>query len=486
MNARDLSLFLHPAREFVTQPPLTAGPRTSVRDLARQMVAAGTGSVVILADDGAPVGIITDRDLRAKVVAGGLDPAATPAADVMSTPLVTVAPEAYGFEALLEMTRRGIHHLALVEAGGLLGIVSSEDFLRLHAMHPVTLAREIGLAGAVDDLVPLGARVTALVRRLLDEGGTAYDIGRIVAELNEQMTQRVIALATRAGGPAGPAPVPFCWLAFGSEARQEQSLRTDQDNGLAYADPLPADATAVADYFARLAGEVNGALVRIGFPECPGRIMASNPEWCQPVSVWARRFRHWMQDSGPEEVLAACIFFDLRPVGDTEALGSALRTVIQTAAPGSGRLLALLARDVVERPVPLTVFGNFRLARDGPHRGTIDVKGGGSLQLTGAARVHALALGLAETNSIDRFRSATAHGVYAADEGREIVDAYQLIQRLRLAHQLACLDRGEPPNNRLDPRRLSHADTLLLHDALRTVTRVQQGLRVRYATDLLG
>jgi CBS domain-containing protein len=214
--------------------------------------------------------------------------------------------------------------------------------------------------------------------------------------------------------------------------------------------------------------------------------MASNPEWRQPVSVWVRRFRHWMADSGPDEVLAACIFFDLRAVGGEPAVGAALRTVIQTDAPGARRLLGLLARDVVERPVPLTVFGNLRPARDGPHRGTIDIKGGGSLQLTGAARVHALALGLAETNTIDRFRSATARDIYGADEGREIVDAYQLIQRLRLAHQLACLDRGESPDNRLDPRRLSHADALLLRDALRTVTRVQEGLRVRYATDLLG
>ena len=485
MNSRDVSLFLNPAREFVARPPVTAGVRTTVHELARQMVAAGTESAVILGDDGAPAGIVTDRDLRAKVVAGGLDPATTTAADVMSAPLVTVDPDAYGFEALLEMTRRGIHHLVVVEEGRLLGVVSSEDFLRLHSTHPVVLAREIGLAGSVDELARLGARVTALVRRLVDEGGTAYDVGRIVAELNDRMTQRVLDLATHPGAPVGPAPVPFCWLAFGSEARQEQGLRTDQDNGLAYEDPSPADAAAVAAYFARLAGEVNGALVRIGFPECPGRIMASNPEWCRPVGAWARRFRDWMQDSGPEEVLAACIFFDLRAAGGAAALASRLRGVIQTEAPGARRLLGLLARDVVERPVPLTVFGNIRPARAEPHRGTVDVKGGGVLQLTGAGRVHALALGLAETNSVDRFRLATTHGVYEADEGREIVDAYQLLQRLRLAHQLGRLERDEPPDNRLDVKRLSHADTLLLRDALRTVTRVQESLRVRYATDLL-
>ena len=156
----------------------------------------------------------------------------------------------------------------------------------------MAVAREIGPAASVDDLARLAVRVTALVRRLVDEGGTPYDVGRIVAELNDRIVQRVVELAHRsAGAPAGPPPVPFCWLVFGSEARREQTLRTDQDNGLAYADPSPTDAAAVQTYFARLAAEVNGALVRIGFPECPARIMASNPEWCQPVGVWTKRFR---------------------------------------------------------------------------------------------------------------------------------------------------------------------------------------------------
>jgi CBS domain-containing protein len=440
---------------------------------------------VILDEGGAPTGIVTDRDLRGKVVAQGRDPVATAAADVMSTPLITVETGAYGFEALLEMTRRGIHHLVVVDAGRLAGVVSSNDFLRLQGTHPVAVAREISLAPGVDDLARLGERVTALVRRLVDEGGTPYDVGRIVAELNDRTVQRVLELATASGTPVGPPPLPFSWLAFGSEARREQTLRTDQDNGLAYADPPPADAAAVAAYFARLAAEVNGMLVRVGFPECPARIMASNPEWCQPVSVWTRRFQHWMQESGPAEVLAACVFFDLRPVGGVAEPASSLRTVIRTDAPGSHRLLGLLARDVVDRPVPLTVFGNLRVARTGPHRDTVDLKGGGGLQLVGAARVHALALGLEETNTVDRFRTAAARGLYGESECREITDAYQLLQRIRLVHQLDRLKHGGPADNRINPKRLSHADALLLRDALRTVTHVQAGLHERYATDLL-
>ena len=485
-DARDeMSLFLHPVRDFIARPPVTTSPRTPVREVARQMAAAGVGSIVIVGEDGAPTGIVTDRDLRSKVVAQGRDPAATAAADIMSAPLVAVRPEAYGFEALLEMTRRGIHHLVVVDGGRLVGVVSSHDFLRFQATHPVVVSREIRLAPSVDDLTGLAARVTALVGRLVAEGGTPYAVGRIVAELNDQILQRVLELLSGPPAPLGPPPVPFCWLAFGSEARLEQTLRTDQDNGLVYADPPPRDTGPIQSYFAGLAAEVNGALVRIGFPECPGRIMASNPEWCQPVSVWTARFRHWMQDSGPQEVLQACIFFDVRPVSGDLELGSGLQAVIRTEAPRARRLLGLLARDVVDRPVPLTVFGNLRVARSEPHRGTVDLKGGGGMQLVGAARVHALALGLEETNTVDRFRSATAREVYGEAEGLAITDAHQLLQRLRVIYQLECLERGEPADNRIDPKRLSHADAVLLRDALHTVGRVQAELRERYATDLL-
>lgn len=481
----EASLFLDSVRDFVARPPVTADARAPVRELAREMAAAGVGSIVIVGEDGVPTGIVTDRDLRSKIVAAGRDPLTSRASDIMSAPLVTVGPESYGFEALLEMTRRGIHHLAVVEAGRLVGVVSSHDFLRVQATHPVAVSREIRLASSIEDLARLGGRVTALVSRLVSEGGTPYDVGRIVAELNDQIVQRVLEISSGPSTPGGPPPAPFCWLAFGSEARREQTLRTDQDNGLAYADPTPSEAADLQAYFARLAAAVNGALVRIGFPECPGRIMASNPEWCQPVSVWTARFRHWMRDSGPQEVLRACIFFDVRPVGGTEVLGAELQTVIRTEAPEARRLLGLLARDVVDRPVALTIFGNVRVARKEPFAGTVDLKGGGGMQLVGAARVHALALGLAETNTVDRFQSATAREVYDEAVGREITDAHQLLQRLRLVHQLACIERGEPPDNRIDPRRLSHADALLLREALHTVARAQAELRERYATDLL-
>jgi CBS domain-containing protein len=484
----ELSLFRRRARDLIKRPPVTCAPSVSVVDVARCLSREGVGSVVVVGEDGVPVGIVTDRDLRRKIVAEGRDPATTPASAVMSTPLVTLRPNAFAFEAVLEMTRHRIRHVVLVEEGRPVGVVSSRDFLALQTTHPVTLAREITRAVSLDTLVELTGRVTMLVRRLVDEGGTAYDIGQIVAELNDRIVVRILGLIAgelESAGEESP-PVEFCWLSFGSEARREQTLRTDQDNGLVYADPPAHLAARAAEYYARFADAVIRSLVRIGFPPCPGNIMASNPTWCQPLSVWQGYLQRWMREAGPEHVLAACIFFDARALGGASELGAALTTLIHTEAPERRAFLGYLARDVVARRLPVTIFGNLAVSRSGPHRGAVDIKGAGGFQLVGAGRLYDLALSLGQTNTVDRIRAAAGRGIFNDAEAREITDAFQHLMRLRLVHQLEQIARGETPDNYITPSRLSRADALLMRDAMKTVSRVQSEVRERFATDFVA
>jgi CBS domain-containing protein len=484
----ELSLFLHRVRDLTKRPPVTCALGVSAIDVARRLSREGVGSVVVVSEEGGPVGIVTDRDLRRKVVAEGREPATTPVSAIMSSPLVTLRPSAFAFEAVLEMTRRRVSHIVLVEEGRLVGVVSSRDFLALQTTHPVTLAREITRAVSLDALVELSGRVTTLVHRLVDEGGTAYDIGQIVAELNDRIVVRVLALAAGAleeGGEEAP-PTSYCWLGFGSEARREQTLRTDQDNGLVYEDPPAHLVARAAEYYAKLAAAAIQGLVDVGFPRCPGNFMASNPTWCQPASVWRGYFRRWMKEAGPEHVLAACIYFDLRPLGGALELGSTLAASVRAEAPEHRTFLGYLARDVVTRKLPVTMFGNIAVQRSGPNRGAVDVKGAGGLQLVGAGRLYGLALSLGETNTIDRFRAAGRRGLFKDAETREITDAFQHLMRLRLVHQLEQIARREAPDNYIAPGLLSRADALLLRDAMKTVTRVQAEVRERFATDFVA
>jgi CBS domain-containing protein len=482
-DAGELAGSVHRVSRLLRGPATTCARAATVADVASRMPPGG-GGVVVVDADGAPVGIVTDRDIRSRVVAARRDPGATLAADVMSAPVVTIAPEALAFEALLEMTRREIHHLVVVDGGRLVGLLASDDVLMSQTAHPVTLAREIGRAPSRAALARLAADVTTLVQRLVDDGGRAGDVAGIVAELNDRIVARLLAQVEAALRELGESPpVPYCWLVFGSEARREQTLRTDQDNGLVYADPAPDVAEAAARYFALLAETAIAGLVEVGFPPCPGGAMASNPRWCQPVATWTGYFREWMARPTPEHVLAASMYFDLRPVVGDSALGESLAALVRSEAPGQRRFLTVMAGDVVDRRLPVGLLGGIRTPRSGPHRGALDLKGAGGIQLVGAGRVHALELGLANTGTAARFRGAGDRGLYPLAEVTEIVDAYEDLLRLRLVHQLASLRAGRPPDNHVPLSGLSHRDGVLLRECLRTVARVQGALRERFATD---
>ena len=480
----EIALFAHRLRDLVKRPPVVASPDLSVVEIARLLSREAVGSVVITTGGGA-VGIVTDHDLRYKVLAEARDATTTPVSAVMSSPVVTLPPDALAFDALLEMTRRHVRHVVVVDDGRVAGVVSSRDLLP-STMHPVAVARDITSAPSIDALAALAPRVTDVIRSLLAEDGHVHDIARLVAELNDRIVVRVLDLVSVELRAAALAPpVPYAWLAFGSEGRREQTLWTDQDNGLVYSDPPPDVSDAAAGFFATFAERTIAALVKIGFPPCSGGAMASNEPWRQPVSVWEGYVDRWISSPSPQHILAAAMYFDLRLVAGDAGLAARISARIHDRAPRAQRFLALMARDVVDRRVPLTLFGGVGVQRSGPHRGTVDLKGAGCLQLVGAARVHALELGLGETNTRDRFLAAGEQGLYTKDDVIEISDAYEHLLRLRLTHQLERLAAGEPPDNHVDPERLSHRDGLLLRDALKTVGRVQQRLRERYATDFI-
>ena len=414
------------------------------------------------------------------MLAESRDPA-TPLRLVMSSPLATISADALAFEALLEMTRRNVHHLAVVDGDRLVSVVSSDDFLPLQTAHPVALAREIDRPTSPAELKTLLPRITRLVAVLARAGTPPYDIGRIVAELNDRVVRRVLALVEERLDRAGePRPtIPYAWLALGSAGRREQTLLTDQDNALVFADVEdPAARAAAAGYFQTLGRETVGALVDLGFPRCPGGWMASDPRWCQPLSGWLASFDRWIR-SADVHVLAASICFDLRAAAGDASLAAALWAGIHAPSTDRRLFLRYLAKDVVRHGPALGFFGRFRTEAEG----AVDLKRYGAFPVVGAARVLALEAGSDVTNTLERFRVAGARGMLGPDSIAEVTEAYSFILKLRLVHQLGQVEAGRPPDNLVDPRRLSHADRVVLRDALRAVDQVRQEIRARYLTD---
>jgi CBS domain-containing protein len=483
----ELALFVRRVGDLVKGSPVSCGPEASVAEAAQLMTGRGVGSVIVIAGDGAPLGIVTDRDLRVNVVAQGLA-SHTPVRAIMSSPLLSVDQARPAFDALLEMTRRGIHHMGVVSGGRLEGVVSSHDIIMLHGTHPVGLVRDIEGQGTLDGLAESAPRVQGVIKWLAEAGAGAFDIGRIVAELNDRLVGRALELnlAVLEADGHGPPPLPFTWLAAGSEGRREQTLKTDQDNGLVYADPPPAMRDAAAGYFARLAGIMGETLIRLGFPPCTGGFMASNPPWCQPDSIWRRYFTGWMETQEPEQVLHASLFFDLRPVAGDEAVGRALWEWVCERAPSQRLFLGYMAKAALQRHVPLGLFGGFIVERAGSRKDTLDLKARGVFPVTQAMRVCALSQGLRETNTLERLLVSGREGLFSSREVDDLRDAHEVIARLRLTHQLACLDEGAPPDNFINPETLGKADRLLLKEAFKTIGWLQRWIEDRFQTDLIG
>ena len=301
-------------RDLVGREPVAVATTATVREAAQVMSEHRVSSLLVM-DGERLAGIVTDRDLRTRVLAAGVDPAVV-VTEVMTADPVTGAVDALAFEVLLEMVGRHIHHLPIVDAAGRpVGIVTTTDLLRLEQANPVYLAGDIAKQPDVAGVARVSNRLPQVVLALVEQDASADDIGRVVTAVGDAVERRVIALAE---ADLGPPPVPYCWVALGSRARLEQALAADQDNAIVIDDAMQPEHAA---WFEALATRVTADLVACGYPRCPGDVMATNPRWRQPLAGWRTEFSSWLHQPVPDAILGASIFFDMRPVhGDAGAL----------------------------------------------------------------------------------------------------------------------------------------------------------------------
>jgi CBS domain-containing protein len=448
-----------PVASLVTRPPVFVDPGTSVAEAARIMDAAQTNSVLV-ADQ--PPGIVTDRDLRSRVVAGELA-LGTPVRDVMSRPLVVTSTETPVYGALLLMLEENVHHLAVTGNGRIVGVITDGDLLRHRARGPLYLVKRIESGRFPEGLTSYGDEVARMVELLLVGGLDPVQIGRVVAGVNDALTRRLLRLAEE---ELGPPPSPYAWIVLGSEGRMEQVLLTDQDNALVFQDET-SDAEA---YFARLADRVVEGLIEAGFPRCPGGYMATR--WRKALPDWQRLLADWIETPEPQALLDALIFFDFRAVhGDLslEPLERRLR-VAGDRAP----FLTNLARSALGFRPPLTVFR--RIRNEG---GEVDLKRSGIVPIVSLARLYALEAKSPERSTVTRLRAAAEAGVLSRNGAETLAESFRFLTGLRLREQLERLRSGMAPSNSVRVASLSSLESRHLKEAFRAIAEQQKAVALR-------
>jgi CBS domain-containing protein len=465
-------LFTVKVGDIVKREPETINSTDSIRDAAVKMSEKGFGSLLIRDSRGEVVGIITDKDLRVKVVAKGLS-YTEPVSTVMATPVKEISAYETCFNALLQMISTKIHHLAVEKDKKIVGVVTAHDIMVLQGSSPLYIFRETIKQTSIEGLYPLTSKIVGVVRYLIQEGAKAFNIARMITVLNDHILEKLLTLLI---DELGAPPQKFCWILMGSEGRKEQTFYTDQDNAIIYEykDKL------AEEYFREFSKKAIGHLVKCGYPLCPGDIMASNPKWCQPFDVWKGYFNKWVCEPLADEIRNATIFFDLRPGYGSLELGRELREYITEITPDSRLFLYQLAIDALETGPPLTFFKNFIVEKDGEHRNHLDIKKRGIVPFVDFARLMSLACGIKETNTLDRLISLEQQGHISKDLLNETMDAYEFQMQLRLVHQLRLIEDGKQPDNYINPSDISDIEKRTLKDAFAVIGRLHGVIRNKF------
>ncbi len=446
--------------ELVAREPVTTEAGASVADAAAAMSRAGVSSLLVV--DGAGLcGIVTDRDLRNRVLAVGLDPG-RPVREVMTAPALTVRSDAMAFEALLEMVSRGIHHLPVVGGHGeLLGMITTTDLVRLGNSDPVVLAADIGRQRTLPGVVELAGQIPPVLAGLVDRDVSAADIGRVTTALGDAVRRRVVALVEE---ELGPPPTAYSWVVLGSAAREEEALAADQDHALVL------EQEGHDEWFERLAMRVTDTLKLCGWPRCPGDVMATNPRWRRTVEQWRTSFAQWAREPDAEAVLGMAIFYDMRHLaGEVRLTAEVRRSAMACVSP---RLLGHLTAGALRMRPPLGFFRGLVLEKGGDRHETLDLKRG-IAAVVQLARVHALRAGSSALPTRGRLEAAVTAGVLDAETAADLRDALELMSYRRLRHQVRQLGDGQPPDNRISPRDLTDRQRRHLRDAFAIVRAAQ-------------
>ncbi|NJD91393.1 MAG: CBS domain-containing protein [Geobacter sp.] len=475
------SFFFMPVDAICHRPAITCSPAAGLVEMARQLTAHNISGIVAVEND-RPVGVVSLRDLRDLIAASVDDIKSMKVADIMKTSLITIRCNDYLFKAIFLMAKHNIHRLIVLDADDKLsGVLTDTDLLRIQTRSPLYLVQEIESAATVDQLRTIGQKMIGMLQYAVKTNADAQSLIQLIAHFNDAFTQRLILILEMLEGvylPAGAA-----YLALGSEGRQEQTLRTDQDSAIVYRDDLPPeDLVAVRRFAERIAA----ALDSVGVPLCPGNMMASNPEWCHSIAEWKQLTEQWITQPGPDATVCFGVFQDLRVLHGDSSFERELRDHICVTARKFSLFFPGMARNIVRFKPPLGMFGRFKVEKAGEQRGKLDLKKGGLFALSRGVSLVALEAGIMGGTTWEKLEKLHHLHLISDHDLETISEAFTFLMRMRLVKQLIAIASGKKPGDFVDPLVLREGERDQLRAAFSGVESLLHILKSRYQLEMMA
>ena len=473
-----LNLMLTQVKKLLSRTPVKVPVTATIQETAQVMSQKRVSSILIYHEperrEQKLIGIVTDRDLRNRVIAKGLDPNDR-VSEIMTENPATINSSDFAFKAQLQMARYNVHHMPVMNNNRLAGMLTTTDLTRQHTCSTVYIIGDIYKHTDIDRIKEVTAKIPELLVNLVATGATAMSLGHLITSITDAVTIRLLQLAEKR---LGPAPVAYAWIAAGSQAREEQIANSDQDNILILADDyIPKEHSK---YFSLLASHVCDGLNACGYIYCPGDMMATNYDWRQPLKVWKKNFNQWIDRPEPEALMLTSVFFDLRCIYGNRSLFQDLRDHVIGKTRGNRIFLGHMTKNALSRQPPLGFFRNFVLIKGGEHDHTFDIKLNGIVPIVDLARIYALAQCSSAINTLDRLDLMESSKAISSDSAGELHDALEFISNLRIQHQARQVKAGKEMDNFVSPDTLSQVDRNRLKDAFLVIRNMQSVMKSRY------
>jgi CBS domain-containing protein len=473
-----IQVFNQPVSQLVKAKPLFCDEDHTIRQASLMMREYVTGAIFVRNKNGNYVGMVTESDLAQKVIPDDMD-INKPVSLIMSSPIQAISDQALFYEAHLAMIAKDVRHLAIEDSGkNIVGIISRGDLLFAQAQSPSFTIYEIGTASKVEDVFEKHRKLPDIIGGLLKSGATVKNITRYITTFSDTILNKLVEFAI---AELDPPPCRFAFMVMGSEGRREQTLKTDQDNAVIFEDISDKKTQERArEYFLKFGEKVCGWLDKSGFEYCRGEIMAKNPKWCQPISVWKKYFSSWIFTAAPEDLLESSIFFDFRGgYGDMELINS-LKKFLEDSLIGWAGFFRHLTENALHYKPPLGFFGNILVESKGKYKDAFDVKAA-MMPIIDFARIYALKHHVEETNTQERLFKLHLLKVLTWEEYNELEQAYSFLMQLRFRHQVRMASHEKvPPDNFVNLKKLSRIEQTMLKEIFKRIDKFQSKLNIDF------